>query len=234
MGLGHKVKNPVSLMPASLIQPELYHDSFIAAEDGCEHAKKSIGISPVLLHDSVPTAQRVYPTKDIESFMMLTPRHYKGLSSLLSPHPAKLGMKAKSRFIREQQHPSSVASFDGQVRKYLSQLTLAEKVGQMTQADQSYLHDLDDLQKYHLGSLLSGGEQALTALSLIFAVFRCNPAPVCVLDEVDAPLDDANIGRFTRLLEEFKSFALKREYELTEVRARDLVFLPTEARSAVG
>ncbi len=40
-------------------------------------------------------------------------------------------------------------------------------------------------------SLLSGGEQALTALSLIFAVFRCNPAPVCALDEVDAPFDDA-------------------------------------------
>ena len=49
-------------------------------------------------------------------------------------------------------------------------------------------------------SLLSGGEQALTALSLIFAVFCCNPAPVCVLDEVDAPLDDANIDRFCALL----------------------------------
>jgi chromosome segregation protein len=49
-------------------------------------------------------------------------------------------------------------------------------------------------------SLLSGGEQALTALSLIFAVFRCNPAPVCVLDEVDAPLDDANVERFCQLL----------------------------------
>jgi chromosome segregation protein len=51
-------------------------------------------------------------------------------------------------------------------------------------------------------SLLSGGEQALTALSLIFAVFRCNPAPVCVLDEVDAPLDDANVERFCTLLGE--------------------------------
>ncbi len=51
-------------------------------------------------------------------------------------------------------------------------------------------------------SLLSGGEQALTALSLIFAVFRCNPAPVSVLDEVDAPLDDANVDRFCLLLED--------------------------------
>ena len=51
-------------------------------------------------------------------------------------------------------------------------------------------------------TLLSGGEQALTALSLIFAVFLTNPAPLCVLDEVDAPLDDANVTRFCALLEE--------------------------------
>lgn len=49
-------------------------------------------------------------------------------------------------------------------------------------------------------SLLSGGEQALTALSLIFAVFMCNPAPICVLDEVDAPLDEANVNRLCSLL----------------------------------
>ena len=51
-------------------------------------------------------------------------------------------------------------------------------------------------------TLLSGGEQALTALSLIFAVFLTNPSPICVLDEVDAPLDDANVTRFCNLLTE--------------------------------
>ena len=54
-------------------------------------------------------------------------------------------------------------------------------------------------------SLMSGGEQALTAAALIFAVFLANPAPVCVLDEVDAPLDDANVDRFCRMLHEMRS-----------------------------
>ncbi|WP_019675460.1 chromosome segregation protein SMC [Arsukibacterium perlucidum] len=50
--------------------------------------------------------------------------------------------------------------------------------------------------------LLSGGEKALTALSLVFSIFRLNPAPFCMLDEVDAPLDDANVGRFCNLVRE--------------------------------
>ena len=54
-------------------------------------------------------------------------------------------------------------------------------------------------------SLLSGGEQALTALAIIFAVFLTNPAPICVLDEVDAPLDDSNVSRFCDLLRDIVS-----------------------------
>ncbi len=72
-------------------------------------------------------------------------------------------------------------------------------------------------------SLLSGGEQALTALCLIFAVFRCNPAPVCVLDEVDAPLDDANVERFCKLLDDMvrdggTRFVVVTHHQLTMAR----------------
>ncbi len=72
-------------------------------------------------------------------------------------------------------------------------------------------------------SLLSGGEQALTALSLIFAVFRCTPAPLCVLDEVDAPLDDANVERFCTLLDDVMretgtSFLVVTHHQLTMSR----------------
>jgi chromosome segregation protein len=64
-------------------------------------------------------------------------------------------------------------------------------------------------------SLMSGGEQALTAVALIFAVFLANPAPICVLDEVDAPLDDANVERFCNLLAEMRTRAPTRFIVIT-------------------
>ena len=67
-------------------------------------------------------------------------------------------------------------------------------------------------------SLLSGGEQALTALALLFAVFLTNPAPVCVLDEVDAPLDDANVERFCILLDEIARASATRFLVVTHHR----------------
>ncbi|WP_421724559.1 chromosome segregation protein SMC [Bauldia sp.] len=78
---------------------------------------------------------------------------------------------------------------------------------QLTESDDPLEAGLEILarppgKKPQIMTLLSGGEQALTALALIFAVFRTNPAPICVLDEVDAPLDDANVERFCNLLDE--------------------------------
>ena len=64
-------------------------------------------------------------------------------------------------------------------------------------------------------SLMSGGEQALTAVALIFAVFLANPAPICVLDEVDAPLDDANVERFCDMLDEMRRRASTRFLTIT-------------------
>lgn len=67
-------------------------------------------------------------------------------------------------------------------------------------------------------SLLSGGEQALTALALLFGVFLTNPAPICVLDEVDAPLDDANVDRFCTMVEEIAKSASTRFVVITHHR----------------
>ncbi len=67
-------------------------------------------------------------------------------------------------------------------------------------------------------SLLSGGEQALTALALLFAVFLVNPAPICVLDEVDAPLDDANVERFCNLVDELGHTSATRFLVITHHR----------------
>jgi chromosome segregation protein len=87
-------------------------------------------------------------------------------------------------------------------------------------------------------SLLSGGEQALTALALIFAVFLTNPAPICVLDEVDAPLDDANVDRFCLLVEEIADatetrFLIITHHRLTMARM-DRLFGVTMAERGIS
>jgi chromosome segregation protein len=87
-------------------------------------------------------------------------------------------------------------------------------------------------------SLLSGGEQALTALALVFAVFLTNPAPVCVLDEVDAPLDDANVDRFCNLVGEIADttgtrFLLVTHHRITMARV-DRLFGVTMAERGVS
>jgi chromosome segregation protein len=72
--------------------------------------------------------------------------------------------------------------------------------------------------KLQVMSLLSGGEQALTALALLFAVFMTNPAPICVLDEVDAPLDDSNVERFCDLVAEISAHSDTRFLIITHHR----------------
>jgi chromosome segregation protein len=84
-------------------------------------------------------------------------------------------------------------------------------------------------------SLLSGGEQALTALAIIFAVFLTNPAPICVLDEVDAPLDDSNVVRFCDLLRDICSktdtrFLVVTHHRMTMARMDRLFGVTMEQR----
>jgi len=89
--------------------------------------------------------------------------------------------------------------------------------------------------KPQLMSLLSGGEQALTALSLIFAVFLTNPSPICVLDEVDAPLDDSNVERFCNMITEIANttdtrFLLITHHALTMARVDRLFGVTMQER----
>lgn len=89
--------------------------------------------------------------------------------------------------------------------------------------------------KPQLMSLLSGGEQALTAMALIFAVFMTNPSPICVLDEVDAPLDDANVERFCAMIREISDatgtrFLLITHHALTMARVDRLYGVTMQER----
>ena len=89
--------------------------------------------------------------------------------------------------------------------------------------------------KPQLMSLLSGGEQALTAMAMIFAVFLTNPSPICVLDEVDAPLDDANVERYCNMIREISEatgtrFLLITHHALTMARVDRLFGVTMQER----
>ncbi|MEW6124722.1 MAG: AAA family ATPase [Pseudomonadota bacterium] len=117
------------------------------------------------------------------------------------------GIQSLNREARERLQASFVV-VDGHFRKLFDTLFGGgEAQLVLTDADDPLEAGLDIIakppgKKPQTLSLLSGGEQALTAMALIFAVFLTNPAPICVLDEVDAPLDDANVERFCTLLDE--------------------------------
>lgn len=93
----------------------------------------------------------------------------------------------------------------------------------LTESDDPLLAGLEIMamppgKKMQVLSLLSGGEQALTALALLFGVFLTNPAPICVLDEVDAPLDDSNVDRFCEMLDQISSVGSTRFLVVTHHR----------------
>ncbi|TCT06891.1 chromosome segregation protein SMC [Aquabacter spiritensis] len=117
------------------------------------------------------------------------------------------GILSLNREARERLQASFVV-VDGHFRKLFDTLFGGGEAQLiLTEADDPLEAGLDIIarppgKKPQTLSLLSGGEQALTAMALIFAVFLTNPAPICVLDEVDAPLDDANVERFCNLLDE--------------------------------
>jgi chromosome segregation protein len=84
--------------------------------------------------------------------------------------------------------------------------------------------------------LLSGGEKALAAIALMFAIFKYKPSPFCVLDEIDAPLDDANIGRFVELLRRFSGRAqfLVVTHQKRTIEAADILYGVTMGTEGVS
>jgi hypothetical protein len=110
MVLGKKLNHSIPFVPFSLINPEINHSLSITTKDLFKGIQESIGIPAFLTDHSMPSIDRIHPTKNIKTLMMLALGQDQRLFTLLYPDPTKLGMEAKSRLIKKEHHTFTFTS----------------------------------------------------------------------------------------------------------------------------
>jgi hypothetical protein len=99
-----KIKNSLALVPSGLVDKKIYDNVFVSVKNLFEHCEESIRVPFFLLHHAMSTTERIYPAKNIKSFVMLALGQHIGLSALFYPDSSQFWMKTKSRFIRKKDH----------------------------------------------------------------------------------------------------------------------------------